>query len=144
MQNDHQKKLTFNHNDYEIVKREVLYDGVFRLVRNHIRYRLFDGDFSKVFTREVLERTSAAAVLPYDPYSNQVVLIEQFRPGAIADPTSPWMTEIVAGVIENNETPEQVAIREAEEEAGCKIQALYHVNDYFASPAASQNVFIFF
>jgi ADP-ribose pyrophosphatase len=135
MQNDHQKKLTFNHNDYEIVKREVLYDGVFRLVRNHIRYRLFDGDFSKVFTREVLERTSAAAVLPYDPYSDQVVLIEQFRPGAIADPTSPWMTEIVAGVIENNETPEQVAIREAEEEAGCKIQALYHVNDYFASPS---------
>jgi ADP-ribose pyrophosphatase len=137
MQNDHQKKIIFNHNDYEIVQREILYEGVFRLVRYHIRYRLYDGDFSKVFTREVLERSSATAVLPYDPYLDQVVLIEQFRPGALSDPTSPWMTEIVAGVIEVNEKPEDVALREAQEEAGCKIESLYHISDFFASPSCS-------
>jgi ADP-ribose pyrophosphatase len=135
MQNDHQKKINFNHNDYEIIKREVLYEGVFRLVRYHIRTRQYDGEFSQVFTREMLERSSAAAVLPYDPYLDQVVLIEQFRPGALADPTSPWSTEIVAGVIETNEKPEDVALREAQEEAGCKIEALYHIIDFFPSPS---------
>ncbi len=135
MANDHQKKITFNHNDYEIVQRELLYEGVFRLVRYHLRIRQYNGEFSKIFTREVLERSSAAAVLPYDPYLDQVVLIEQFRPAALSDPTSPWTTEIVAGVIETDETPEGVAVREAREEAGCDIQALYHIVDFFPSPS---------
>jgi ADP-ribose pyrophosphatase len=135
MHENKEKKHVFDHNDYEIVKREVLYDGVFRMVRNHIRYRLFTGGWSDTFTREVLERSSAAAVLPYDPYLDQVVLIEQFRPGALAHPSSPWMTEIIAGVIDHNQTPESTAIREAHEEAGCTIDALYPIADYFVSPS---------
>lgn len=128
------KKPPFNHDDYEIVEREVLYDGVFRLCRYHIRYRLFDGGWSETINREVLERSSAAAVLPYDPRLDQVVLIEQFRPGALAYPPGPWLIEVVAGIIDINEKPSEVAIREAYEEAGCTIQTLYPINNYFVSP----------
>lgn len=124
--------------DYEIVKREVLYQGVFRLVRLHIRHRLFNGNWSPVFTRELLERTSAVSVLPYDPLLDRVILIEQFRPGALKTLENPWLIEIVAGVISSpNETPEAVAIREAQEEAGCNIQALYPIFDFLVSPGGT-------
>lgn len=137
MTKDSEHKIKFNQDDYEILKREVIYEGRYRYVIYHIRYRLYNGGWSETVTREVMERSSAAAVLPYDPYLDRVVLIEQFRPGAIAHPTNPWTTEIVAGVIEHNETPDEVAMREAEEEAGCTIKALYPVQEFFVSPSCS-------
>lgn len=128
---------TFTQNDYEIVKREVLYQGVFRMARYHLRYRLFNGGWSNTINREILERKSAAAVLPYDPILDQVVLIEQFRAGAISNPSSPWLTEIVAGILEEEEKPNSVAQREAKEEAGCEILDLYPICEYFVSPGGS-------
>lgn len=128
--------MSFSQNDYEIVKREVLYQGVFRLVRYHLRHQLFNNGWSKTFTREVLERTSSVAVLPYDPILDQIVLIEQFRAGALANPQSPWLIEVVAGIYED-EKPDDVAIRETDEEAGCKILDLYPIYDVFVSPGGS-------
>ncbi|TAK76029.1 MAG: NUDIX domain-containing protein [Gammaproteobacteria bacterium] len=131
-------KLTpFSQNDYEVVKREVLYQGVFRLARYHVRHRKFGSDWTPIFTREIFERPLAAAILPYDPILDQVVLIEQFRAGAIANPQSPWLLEIVAGVYEHDEQPADVAQREAREEAGCKILDIYPICEYFASPGGS-------
>lgn len=127
----------FTQEDYEIVERTILYEGVFRLVRNQIRFRLFDGDWSQTVSREVLERMSAAAILPYDPHLDQVVLIEQFRPGALAQPSSPWLLEVVAGVYSSNEKPDEVAIREAQEEAACEINEIQLIQDYFVSPGGS-------
>lgn len=126
----------FSHQDYEIIKREVLYKGVFTLARYHVRHRMHQGNWSVTYTREILERKSAAAVLPYDPVLDHVILIEQFRPGATAHPHSPWLIEVVAGVYDT-ETVEEVAIREADEEAGCHILDLYPICDYFVSPGGS-------
>lgn len=128
---------SFTQNDYEVTQREVLYQGIFRMVRYHLRYRLFNGGFSPILSRELMERKSAAAVLPYDPVSDKVVLIEQFRPGAFANPTSPWLLEIVAGILDTDENPSQVAYREAREEANCEIMELYPVCEYFVSPGGS-------
>lgn len=128
---------SFTQNDYEIVKRDILHQGVFRMVRYHLRYRLYSGEWSHVITREVMERKSAAAVLLYDPILDRVVLIEQFRPGALSNPHSPWLTEIVAGVLDSDEKPAQVAAREAKEEAGCEVLDLYPVCEYFVSPGGS-------
>lgn len=128
---------TFTHNDYEIVDRDLIYQGIFRLTRYHIRHRLYKGGWSETYSREVLERLSAAAVLPYDPVLEHVILIEQFRPGAIAQPKSPWLTEIAAGVLDSNESTDVVAIREAKEEAGCIITDLELICDYFVSPGCS-------
>lgn len=128
---------SFSQNDYEIIDREVPYQGIFRMARYHLRYRLFNGDWSESVWREVMERKSAVGILPYDPVLDRVVLIEQFRPGAIANPPSPWLVEVVAGVYENNESPAAVAKREATEEAGCEILDLYPVCEYFVSPGGS-------
>ena len=124
-------------NDYEIIKRDVMYEGVFRLVRYDLRYVLFNGGWSNTVSREVLERKSAAALLAYDPILDRIVLIEQFRPGAMANPESPWLIEVIAGVFGLDELPEEVARREAIEEAGCVILDIYPICEYFVSPGGS-------
>lgn len=132
-----EKLNSFTQNDYEIVKREVPYQGIFRMARYSLRYRLFNGGWSNTVIREVMERKSAVGILPYDPVLDHVVLIEQFRPGATANPGSPWLLEIVAGVLDKDEKPADVAIREAVEEAGCEILDIYPVCEYFVSPGGS-------
>lgn len=121
----------------EILDKTVCYDGFFRLERYRLRHRLFSGAWSRVLTRELFERGHAAAVLPYDPDRDAVVLVEQFRIGALEAPGSPWLLEIVAGIIEREETPEDVVRREAVEEANCQIQELIHIYDYFVSPGGT-------
>ncbi len=128
----------FEKKDAEIVQRDALYSGNFlNIFRYHLRHRLFDGGWSDVFTREVLERYSAAAILPYDPVQDRVILIEQFRPGTLTHEKNPWQIEIPAGVLDNNQNPEQVAYSEAEEEAGCMITELYPIYNFFVSPGGS-------
>lgn len=127
----------FTHNDYEVISREVLYEGVFRMVRLHLKHKLFNGNWGDVISREVMERKSAVAVLPYDPILDKVVLIEQFRPGCLSKPDSPWLIETVAGVYDGEESSAEVAYRETEEEAGCKVLDLQPIYEYFVSPGGS-------
>lgn len=123
---------------YEVLKREVLYQGIFRLARYHLRFRHFSGEWSGTCLREVFERPSAAAILPYDPILDHVVLIEQFRVGATLQPEHhPWLIEVVAGIFDKQETPMEIARRESEEEAGCKILNLLPICEYFVSPGGS-------
>ena len=106
----------------EFVDKTILSDGFFPLILCKIRHTLFAGGLSRPFTREVMQRDPVAAVLPYDPVRDTVVLIEQFRIGKmLSGAREPWMIEIVAGIIENGETPEDMARREASEEANCDI-----------------------
>ena len=123
--------------DIDILERRTAYDGFFRIDVCRLRYRLYDGGWSEAVTRELFERGHAAAVLPYDARRDEVVLIEQFSIGAIEAPGRPWLLEIVAGIIEGEETPEEVVRREAVEEAGCSIEELVHVCDYFSSPGGT-------
>lgn len=129
-------KPAFTHNDYEIIEREVLFQGMFRFVRYQIRHRLFNGGWTEPFTRETMERFSSAAILPYDPILDRVILIEQFRIGCLANPPSPWVIEIPAGLITDKKAPDIVAQNEAQEEAGCDILKLEPICEYFVSPGA--------
>lgn len=122
---------------YKMIKQDILYKGFFSLASYELRHQLFNGDWSNVITREVMERSSAAAVLPYDPDLDRVVLIEQFRPAVISAGFNPWLTEIIAGIFEEGEAPEQVTFREAKEEAGCIIQELQLIYSYMPSPGGS-------
>ena len=123
--------------DVELMGREVVHDGYFRLDRYRLRHRQFAGGVGPVLTREILERGHVAAVLPVDPVRDRVVLIEQFRPGAWAAGLEPWLLECVAGVIEPGETPEELARREAIEEAGCVIADLLPIATFLTSPGAT-------
>ncbi|OAD21354.1 nucleoside diphosphate pyrophosphatase, partial [Candidatus Thiomargarita nelsonii] len=91
-------------NQIEILDKKNCYEGFFKLVRYRLKHTLFAGGWSRELLREVLERGHAAAVLPYDPIRDQVVMIEQFRPGAIGHANGAWLWEIVAGILEPGET----------------------------------------
>jgi ADP-ribose pyrophosphatase len=122
---------------WNLVKHQTLFEKYFRLDEYSLSHELFAGGDSPVFTREIFERGSVVAVLPYDPERGKVVLIEQFRAGAIEDPDGPWLIESVAGVIEPGESTQQVALRECVEEAGCEIRQLEIISQYYVSPGGT-------
>lgn len=123
---------------YDILLREVLFQGFFRVDRLHLRHDRFDGSQSPVFTREIFERSPAVAgVLLFDPQHDKVVLVEQFRAAPAAAGKPAWMMEIVMGMVDATETPQQAAKREALEEAGCTVQDIHPIASYFSSPGGT-------
>lgn len=128
------KPTQFGHQDVKLLAEEVGYQGFFRLLRLRLQHKLFAGGWSKEITRELFDRGHAAAVLPYDAARDEVILIEQFRVGAMYGEGSPWLLEVVAGIVEEGESEEEVVRREAQEEAGLTLNALTRVMSYFPSP----------
>ncbi|GJL82068.1 MAG: nucleoside diphosphate pyrophosphatase [marine bacterium B5-7] len=126
----------FTRDDVHVESRDVAYKGYFRIDRFTLTHPLFDGGRSESLCREVFERGAVGAVLPYDPVCDRVVLIEQFRPGPFAKGDDCWLLESVAGVLEEGESPEELARREAHEEAGCEITELVPVYRFYTSPGA--------
>lgn len=120
----------------ELINRNTVYKGRFEVARYRLRHRRHDGGWSDVIEREVFERGRAAAVLPYDPLRDEIVLIEQFRPGAYAAGLEPWLLEIVAGIVDEGETAQDVVRREAQEEAGLELGELVPIASCILSPGA--------
>ena len=139
----------FTRDDVAIANEKIVYDGFFKVNKIQLSHRLFprdesDGGRSSQMTRELVQRKEAAGVLLYDPQLDALVLIEQFRIGALNRGKSPWLLELVAGLIDTDETPAQVACREALEEAGCAVLAIEPVQNYFSSPGGSDEYFYLF
>ena len=135
-----------NVSNVEVIDRTVAFQGHFRVDRYRLRYKLYEGGWSGEMTREIFERGHAVCVILYDPTRDAVVLVEQFRPGAMAAlqsspwpdaPFGPWLLECVAGIVEPGEQPEDVARRETREEAGCQAEDLFLLFRYLASPGGS-------
>jgi ADP-ribose pyrophosphatase len=122
---------------FEILDKEIVYPGFFRMEKYRLKHTLYAGGWSAEISRELFVRGSCVAVLLYDPHTDKVVLIEQFRAGAILQPERAWLVEIVAGAIEEGETAEEVAYRESIEEAGCEIQELMVINEFYTTPGCS-------
>ncbi|OEC34315.1 ADP-ribose pyrophosphatase [Pseudomonas sp. 21C1] len=128
----------------EIVEREACFRGFYRLDRLHLRHRQFSGEMGPVLSRELFMRHDAVCVLPYDPQRDEVVLIEQFRVGAMEKGAHPWLLELVAGLIDTDEVPEAVAHREAREEADLELTSLWPITQYFPSPGGSdEHVYLY-
>ncbi|CAH0541350.1 ADP-ribose diphosphatase [Vibrio marisflavi] len=132
MRHSKEQNSTFGPQDIKIVSKESLFSGFLKMVKCRFQHKLFQGGWSGIIERELVERGHAVALLPYDPKTDQVVIVEQIRVGALEDGT-PWQFEIVAGVIDTEETSEQVAIREAKEEAGIDIGQLKKITAFYPS-----------
>ncbi len=130
--------------DIDIIEKSTVYQGYFRVDSYRLRHGRFDGGWTGEIQREVFVRKNAAVVLPYDPDLGVFVMCEQFRVGAYAGEMEPWQLETVAGIIEDGETPEDVAVRETEEEAGRIITDLWPIQRYLASPGgSSESIYLY-
>lgn len=127
----------FSTKDVEIRDQTTVFQGFFTLERYQLRHKLFGGGWSDWMQRELFERGHAAAVLPYHPASDQLVLVEQFRIGALASAASPWLLEIIAGMVAPGESMAEVARRESREEAGLIITELTPMLSYLSSPGGT-------
>lgn len=123
--------------DVSVEQRERCFQGFYRLDRVHLKHRLFAGTMGPTISREVFVRPDAVCVVPYDPQTDTVVLVEQFRIGALDKSAEPWLLEIVAGLIDDDEQPEDVARREAREEANLELHELWPITTYYPSPGGS-------
>jgi ADP-ribose pyrophosphatase len=135
-------EVVFGAADVEVEREEILFDGFWTLKRLTLRHRRYAGGWSDPMTREVHCRGEAVGVLLYDPDLDVVGLVEQFRVGPWAKGDArPWLLELVAGLREEGEDPEGVAIRETREEAGCEVQSLRHIASYYSSPGGCDEYF---
>ncbi|EHK2773494.1 ADP-ribose diphosphatase [Vibrio vulnificus] len=132
MQQDDKQHAVFTPEDVELLSKEPLFQGFFKMIKYRFRHKLFAGGWSNVIEREMFERGHAAAMLPYDPIRDEVVLIEQIRVGAL-EHQHPWQLEIVAGMIDRDESADDVVRREAQEEAGLEVGQLVSVVSYYPS-----------
>ncbi|WP_241587054.1 ADP-ribose diphosphatase [Rosenbergiella epipactidis] len=127
----------FTRDDVEILHQEPMYKGFFSITKYRFRHRLYAGGMSEPVVREVFQRGKAVVLLPYDPVRDEVVLIEQIRIPALETGKTPWLIELVAGICEEGESDEEVARREAQEEAGVEVGRTQPVLSYLSSPGGS-------
>ena len=119
--------------DWKIHQKQLAYNGHFKLSKYELSHEKYNGDTTPLLQRELVGRNDAVAMVAYDPVTDEVVLVEQFRIGAIAE-DQPWLIEIVAGLIDEGESPEQVTIRESKEEIGCAPSELIKIAGFYTSP----------
>lgn len=121
----------------QIADSHTAFLGHFRVHRYLLRHRRHAGGWTGWMTREVCERRPTVVVLLYDPRADAVVLLTQFRLGALVAGKPCWQSEIVAGEIDGEEMPDAVARRETLEEAGSAIYRLIPMHDVVVSPGPS-------
>ena len=80
-------------------------------------------------------------MLPYDPIKKEIILIQQFRAGTLSRYDEDYLYEIVAGIIDGDEKPEDTAIRECLEETGCEVKRILPIQSYFPSPGSSESYY---
>ena len=135
----------------EIHKQARLFDDLFKIDEVTVSYQRFDGTMTPDERRLIFERGDSVAVLLYNPDTQEVVTVDQFKvPSLIArrrdDPatTDGWITETIAGTIAGNDTPEEAISRETLEETGYRIKNPELIAKFFSSPGGtSERVFLY-
>jgi len=123
----------FDNQDVILEDDKLLTQGFYQYRQMTVTHRSFNGEKITV-KRDLLWRPNAVAVLLYDALADKVVMIEQFRIGTYDHPSSPWLLELVAGIVEPGESLVEVARRETLEESGLQIGQLQHIYKFTPSP----------
>ncbi len=126
-----------DHDGVTVLSTETVWSGHFPLQLVRFQNRRFDGTMGEPRTWELWRRGRAAALLPYDPWTDQVVTIEQFRLPVLAAGLDPLMVELPAGLADADETPEEVVSRESQEETGIRPDRLERIGGFLLSPGGS-------
>mgnify|MGYP001327827389 CR=1 FL=1 len=126
---------------FKIINKKNIHSGFFKMNEVTLKYKKYNGSWSNEIKRELFGGAQVSAVLPYDPKKNEIVLIQQFRPGTISKNYNNYLDEIVAGIIDDGESPETTAKRECFEETGCKVKKLIPIQGYFPAPGSSESFY---
>ena len=129
---------------FRILDKKNIHNGFFKMNEVTLKYKKYDGNWSNEIKRELFGGAQVSAVLPYDPINKKIVLIQQFRPGTISRNINNYLDEIVAGIIDLGENPEETAVRECFEETGCKAKNLREIQGYFPAPGSSESFYHLF
>ena len=129
---------------FKILDKKNIHDGFFKMNEVTLKYKKYNGDWSNAIKRELFGGAQVSAVLPYDPINKKIVLIQQFRPGTISKDNQNYLDEIVAGIIDPGETPEDTAKRECLEETGWEVSNLKSIQGYFPAPGSSESFYNLF
>ena len=123
--------------------RTPLYEGFLRVYRYEFEVEKHHGGVRR-FSLEVMERGNAVAVLGHDPGRDEIVLANEFRPGAFVAGDNAYRDNLVAGAIEDGETVLDAAVREMQEEAGLLLRqpVLIHPGAYVSSGGTSEKISI--
>jgi ADP-ribose pyrophosphatase len=129
----------FSKKDVIIAEEKTVYSGFFKIKKFLLTHRLFRGGSTGQISRELFCRGTSVGVLLYDPKTDLVGLARQFRIGCLENEQGPWVWEVIAGIIDKNETPEQSALREVKEESGINITHanLVPICNYYSSPGGT-------
>ena len=119
---------------FQILAMEDAWEGFLKLKTFKLQHECHAGGWCDEILRERVEGKHAVSVLLYDPKEDAVVLIEQFRIGALGHADDPWLLETVGGYLEEGEQPEEVARRETREETGCELLDLKFIGSFFTTP----------
>ena len=129
---------------FEIINKKNIHNGFFKMNEYILKYKKYDGSWSKEVKREIFGGAMVSAVLPYDPFKREIVLIQQFRPGTITKEFNNYLYEIVAGIIDSGEKAEDTAKRECLEETGCEVKKIIPIQGYFPAPGSSESFYHLF
>jgi len=133
------------HLDVEIAHTQTISGRHLRIDTFEFRHRLFSGEWSAERSYDVLRRGQAVAIVLYDPDHDRVVLVEQFRLPALLAGSSPWQFEVAAGLIDTDETPQAVAMRETHEETGLTLMGEpIRIQGYLPSSGGSDESVVLF
>ncbi len=121
----------------EIQNKRTVFDDKFKIDEATLRFQKFNGQMSDTVHRLVFERGDSAAALLLNKDTQKVLLIEQFRYPAYEKGPG-WIQEVVAGVIDKGEQPEETIRREIREEIGYEVrEPLTHIATFYVSPGGT-------
>lgn len=129
----------------EIESRRYLLEDVFKVEEAYLRHENFDGTMSGTIRRINFERGNSVAVLVYNLDTKKLVLLNQFRYPAYVENGPGWITEVIAGIIDSGETPEESARREAQEETGLEVENVEFIASFYPSPGGcSEQIYLYY
>ena len=126
---------------YKIINKKNLYSGFFNLNRYEFVHKKHNGKWTDKVEREIFSGAQVSSLLPYDPIRREIILIQQFRAGILSRYNKDYLYEIVAGIIDEDENPEETASRECFEETGCKVEKILPIQTYFPAPGSSESYY---
>lgn len=120
----------------EIDRKSTIFDDFFRIEEARLRYERFDGTLSDPVRRLSFERGDSVSVVMFNPATERLILVNQFKYPTFEKGPG-WVTETMAGVIDEGEDPETAARREILEETGYEVRDLRHISTFYVSPGGS-------